>query len=202
MRMKTKFIKSAFTLIELMVVIAIMGILAGLLVPVVKKAMLSAKMTQTKNNGRTIYQAIMAEEITDNYLLPMSTGTNNFTTSTDYWKWLLRTDHVDVTFDVFAAEGLNPAGGLDEEKFSAENNAWCIVQDVNASMRAMTPVLFTRNLEITDINEKDLKLSENSPFGSSGLIVIRRDGSAHKLKDGDLEEMFNPAEESKTVLRP
>ena len=49
-----------FTLIELLIVIAIIGVLLGLLMPVVTNAKISAKKTQCASNLRTLGQAMIA----------------------------------------------------------------------------------------------------------------------------------------------
>ena len=52
--------KNAFTLIELLVVIAIIGILIAILIPVVSKAMESARRSNCANNLKSIGNAFLA----------------------------------------------------------------------------------------------------------------------------------------------
>ncbi len=65
----------AFTLIELIVVIAIIGILAAILVPSLAAYMRSAKMAQYNANARQVYEAsqlmlhAQAQEDTDSYVI-------------------------------------------------------------------------------------------------------------------------------------
>jgi prepilin-type N-terminal cleavage/methylation domain-containing protein/prepilin-type processing-associated H-X9-DG protein len=52
--------KAGFTLVELLVVVAIISILAGLLLPMLNRAVESARQTQCKNNLRQIYLGFLA----------------------------------------------------------------------------------------------------------------------------------------------
>ena len=61
MKKSTKL--SAFTLIELLIVIAVIGILAGMLFPAIKAVMNSAQGTRVANNGKQIVTAITTANI-------------------------------------------------------------------------------------------------------------------------------------------
>jgi prepilin-type N-terminal cleavage/methylation domain-containing protein len=63
---------SAFTLIELLIVIAIIGILMGMLFPAMKGAIDAAKKAQAKNDATQIATAVIAYE-TEYGKLPLST---------------------------------------------------------------------------------------------------------------------------------
>jgi prepilin-type N-terminal cleavage/methylation domain-containing protein len=201
---RTKLIvdKSGFTLIELLVVIAIIAVLAGLLFPAVQKALSRGRITAATSNGKGIYQALLAVDI-DGNVLPRTSGKEVFTTSTDYFKDAVSNNYLEVSFDFFCAHGLPKAKGMDPDDFAEENNAWCIVADVGDATHATTPVLFTRNLDISKLDDNlSDALTDDAPFGKRGVVVVRKDGSASFIAAKDLEKTFNPAEESNPVLRP
>ena len=69
---------AGFTLIELLIVIGIIGVLIGLLFPVVSNARVSAKKTQCAANLRTIGQAMMAYGTDNDRKVPVFGSDGNF----------------------------------------------------------------------------------------------------------------------------
>lgn len=200
--MKTQRASAGFTLIELLVVIVIIAILIAIAFPMMQGAMMRGKMTSVLNNGRSLAMVLLSAS-SDRSLYPASTGSDGFANSTDYWKYLVTHQYLDVTFDFFSAPGRASYKGLDPSQFTPDQNAWCVVADVGDSTRAMTPILFTRNLKIAHLSDPVAgALSEEAPFGSQGVIVVAKDASATIKKQADLAESFNPTAATNVVLRP
>lgn len=201
-----------FTLIELLVVISIIAILAAVLTPAVTDALTRGKMTGTMNNGRSIYLSLFAKDTEDPVFqsgspFPKSTGTTMvFTESTTYWKYVVTSGVMNVDFSFFSAPGITPVKTMNPVDFTEANNAWCITADVNDGTPDGTPLLFTRNLNITKTEETDLaspsKLTANPPFGTKGVVVVTKGGSSMVLKKDYINANFNPTGGSNTVLRP
>ncbi len=216
--MRQKFTKG-FTLIELLVVIAIIGILAALLFPAISKALLTASGTSMSSNGRGIQQMIFGMDVRDMGLqsagievlksYPVTVDAPYDQTSTAYFIWAVQTNiltNIDFTF--FAAKGVPAKAALAD--FTAENNAWCIVADLNDDSPANAPFLFSRNILCDTIDQEDVSLDETmEPFKSKQAVVVTKGGSA-KVIPADLftADTFNPKDPitglryGRPVLRP
>ena len=212
----------AFTLIELLVVIAIIAILAAILVPAVSDALLRGRMTQVMSNGKNMYTALFAKEMEDAVFMraapyPNSGNTNmTFLNSTDFFRWVVTGGVMNVSMSFFAAPGVPPAN--DSTNFADANNAWCAVAGVSESTADGTPLLFTRNLNITGLGDTDVKAGgnianvmpttskygshENTPFLDKGMVVVFKGGAALSLRQKDVVENFNKVGGTNAVLRP
>jgi prepilin-type N-terminal cleavage/methylation domain-containing protein len=192
-----------FTLVEMLVVIAIIAILATMFYPAIQGALMKARMVDTLNNGKNVFQALLAGELTGKSLFPRSSGTGSFQNSTEYWKSVITNEFVDTTFAVFSAYGLKPYRGLDPNQFTADNNAWCITADQDDATRNVVPGMFTRNLDIARLNDPlSGAVADSAPFGTRGVVVVMRDSSASTRSPAELAETFNPAGATNRVLRP
>jgi hypothetical protein len=94
--------------------------------------------------------------------------------------------------------------GIDPTAFSADYNGWCFVADINDGTPSTTPLMFTRNLNISSLSESNYvdALTTNTPFGLSGVAVVRMNGKVEFLKPNELAEQFNPHGGANPVLRP
>jgi prepilin-type N-terminal cleavage/methylation domain-containing protein len=219
----------AFTLIELLVVIAIIAILAAILVPAVSDALLRGRMTQVMSNGKNIYTALFAKEMEDAVFMRVapyptkgaSEGSPNisnmwFASSTDYLRWVVTGGVMNVSMSFFAAPGVVPAS--DSTNFAAANNAWCVVSGIGEGTADGTPLLFTRNLNITTLGDADVKeggtianvmpttskygAHDNTPFQDKAMVVVFKGGAAFALRQKDVIENFNKLGATNEVLRP
>jgi prepilin-type N-terminal cleavage/methylation domain-containing protein len=208
-----KLWRSGFTLIELLVVISIIAILAAVLTPAVTDALTRGKMTGTMNNGRSIYLSLFAKDTEDPVFQSGSpfpkfiagAGPMYYANSTDYWKYVITNNVMNVDFSFFSAPGISPYKGNDPTLFTEANNAWCISADVSDSTADGTPLLFTRNLNITKTDEKQLDTKmpgDRTPFGSKGVVMVTKGGGAMTLKKDYINANFNPTGSTNDVLRP
>jgi hypothetical protein len=123
---------------------------------------------------------------------------------------------MNVSMSFFAAPGVVPA--QDTTNFAAANNAWCVASGIGEGTADGTPLLFTRNLNVTVLNDTDLKQGgnvanvmpttskygshENTPFLDKAMVVVFKGGSALSLRQKDVLENFNKLGATNAVLRP
>ena len=193
--------RKAFTLVELMVTISIIVLLALILVPVLAGSMDKAKMTRSLAQGKGIYQCLFGEQTVDNMKNPYPSSLD-YKNSTDFFRWTVTNQTIDVTYEYFAAGKIAPYTGNRAEEFKEENNAWCIVADLGLGSRNNTPLLFTRNLTIETLADIPYASYMTNTVYEDRVLMINLGGSGALLKREQLDDQFNPWEGKNEVLRP
>jgi len=210
----------AFTLIELLVVIAIIALLAAILAPAVTKALLKGQVTQTMSNGRNMFVLLFSKDMDNPLGLATSSGSaawpesaptppaQPFADSTEFFATLVTNAAFNLSYNFFAATGIRPATTEQEFKDGQLRNAWCIVQDVDGSFKASSPVLFTQNIELTGKDITQFKSvggpnGDAKPYGEKAAVIVGYGGSAFSLdQDTALATNFNPVGTAGIALYP
>ena len=165
---------SGLTLVELIVVVAVLFVLASALIPCSSNAPMQANMTAVGTRGRDIYVAITranAERVPLG-LPPLwprdfdpAVDTNrealaglDFDTSTAYFKWLIDEPHLDtprwsphvagVDYSKFAGAGVHVCT---TKNLTADQNLWTVAKNVRPDMDDIVPVLVTRNIDASSL---------------------------------------------------
>jgi prepilin-type N-terminal cleavage/methylation domain-containing protein len=178
--------KQAFTLIELMAVIAIIGILITLISPAISKAQFQAKLTKEATKARAIVEAIMAKESASRFSTgwPKSTGKKVYATSAEFFDELVQQGFLDVDYAFFAGPGMTPA--RDQAEFlehPERHNLWCVVMDIDDTTPGNTPVVYTRNLDINSFT-----FDESHPLGSKGFAFATKNGEAVTVNEAEIKD--------------
>lgn len=207
--------KSGFTLIEMLVVIAIIALLAAILVPTVTNALENANRTRVLSNGRGIYQAIFAAHLeTINFPPPIPVWPRDRAmeqNSTEYFRRLL--DNRDSNnqpiepvlsrdFALFAANGFPPVREFQD--FAAGNNVWIVTAQANNSSTSQLPFLMTRNLEGDRLVEgTGVAPASGDPYDDRAIVVVRVGGGGEVIPSRALRwNNVNPAGADNQLLRP
>ena len=185
-----------FTMIELMVVIAIIGILFTLVSPQISQARLRGKLTEQAHHAKSIVEAIVAKEAASRFSsgwpgrdASRANEDSNYASSNEFLADLVEEGFLDVDYAFFAAPGMTPARTESEFRGGgAAVNAWCVVLNVNDATPGNFPVVFLKNM--TDINT--LSFSETAvPFGVKGFAFATKNGAAVMVEQGDIEKDLN-----------
>ena len=202
MKKSTKL--SAFTLIELLIVIAVIGILAGMLFPAIKAVMNSAQGTRVANNGKQIVTAITTANIdreanSKGDIWP--TVDKGWQNSNEYFARLLGADGkkaelTGIGTSMFAGGGVEAASDADGLKTAG--NIWSMLAGISVCDDNM-PFIWTRNLK--DITKSDFNVSQDQadetdfagylddgekPFGAQQVVLARKGASFQVIKAKDL----------------
>lgn len=203
-------------MIELLVVVAIILILAGLLFPAVMSALAKGQAVKDGNSGRQICTALFSERMSRiaqgmGEILPDATYAG---TSTAYFNSCLTSNYLDgFTARSFGATGLSAPAATNA--VDAGCNAWCLTVGFVEGTAEDTPLLFTKNFygwngaAATALNLIGSLDPATKPFGSKLGIVIYTTGNFKIIFGKDMktslaesQKLFNPGASAFAFVRP
>jgi prepilin-type N-terminal cleavage/methylation domain-containing protein len=194
-----------FTLVELLVVIGIIAILIAILTPAITSAFLKGKATGMAANAVNMYKSIFAKQVGNVYTSAgvgyptkgaIDAQNNVFPDSTEYCKYLVTGNVLNVSFSFFAGPGMPSAKGKDPNSFDEDNNAWCFVAGLSEGTADDLPFIFTRNLNIDDLADDpaaggSVQLATDAeslqPFEKKAFVFCTKGGSGYALYEDTLQ---------------
>jgi prepilin-type N-terminal cleavage/methylation domain-containing protein len=163
---------NSFTLVELLVVISIIGMLAGLAVPAISKGLEKGKQTVDVSNGKGL--ATLLFTYANDESLGGGVFPTNGTTSTDIFKFLV-TNNFLTTMKVLG--GGNVKAPTASNNITATNVYWAYVSGLTMS-EGDVPLLTTRYSVTTVATTNPVTPNMTSPWKDKGFVVVTADCSS------------------------
>lgn len=160
---------NSFTLVELLVVISIIGLLAGLAVPAIQGGLDKAKQQTDVSNARQLGIILFGEANDNNGVYRRNTALTNteIGSTMDVFNGLLA-DKVLTSAKILAGTGVTPATTIN---ITAANVAWAYGNGCDTSDDGEIPLLLTKGTDAafgqTDITPDKSKC----PWKDKGVVI-------------------------------
>lgn len=195
---------NSFTLVELLVVITIIGLLAGLTVPAIQGGLDKAKQQVDVSNARQLGLLFFSEANDNNGVYRVNADLTNTTPAGSFLPILqgMMASGVLTTPKILAGNGVIPA--VSTGSVTARNVAFGYVANLTTSDDGQIPLLLTKGP--VSLAQSNVLLQESFPWKKKGLVVYRLGNSAEFIKAGTLGakpgEVNIGATNSNSVIQP
>jgi len=165
---------NSFTLVELLVVISIIGILAGLAIPAIQAGLDKAKQQVDVSNARQCGLILFADA-NDNE----GVFSTNSSTSLALFQSLISNGQLN-NVKVLSGNGYRAASGTNN--ITANNIAWAYVTGLATSDNGMIPLLISKG--VNTLQDVVSLSSITTGWKQKGIVVYRVGNSAEFLRSG------------------
>jgi len=182
MRGFKKLKSNSFTLVELLVVISIIGLLAGLAVPAIQGGLDKAKQQVDVSNARQLGIIFFNEANENNGTYRINSDLTNTQAAGNFLTIVqaMVSNGAITTPKFLAGQGATPATST--SSITAANIAFAYVAGLTTSDDGNIPLLLTKGP--SSLSSSSIQLAANYPWKTKGLVVYRVGNSAEFIKSG------------------
>ena len=173
---------NSFTLVELLVVITIIGLLAGLAVPAIQGGLDKAKQQVDVSNARQLGMLFFSEANDNNGVYRVNSDLTNTSPASSFLTILqgMMSNGTLTTPKILAGQGVIPATSTGN--VTGRNVAYAYLVNMTTSDDGNTPLILTKGPQ--SIAQSNVVLQDTFPWKKKGLVVYRLGNSAEFVKAG------------------
>ena len=206
MRGFKKLKSNSFTLVELLVVISIIGLLAGLAVPAIQGGLDKAKQQVDVSNARQLGTILFSEanDNNGNYRCNTDLTNTNVGATMDVFNGMFA-DKALTTAKILAGNGVTPAATTNN--IAAANVAWALGLGCNTSDDGEIPLIITKGTDATFGTEDITPDKTKCPWKDKGVAIyfLGNNATFKKTASGKISKALTtnkPANASAKIADP
>jgi prepilin-type N-terminal cleavage/methylation domain-containing protein len=173
---------NSFTLVELLVVISIIGLLAGLAVPAIQGGLDKAKQGVDVSNARQLGIIFFSEANDNNGMYRVNGDLTNTQAAGNFLTIVqgMFSNGVLTSAKILSGQGVIPATSTNA--VTAANIAFGYVPNLTTSDDGQIPLILTKGP--TSLAQSNVALQDSYPWKKKGIVVYRVGNSAEFIKAG------------------
>lgn len=178
---------NSFTLVELLVVISIIGLLAGLAVPAIQGGLDKAKQGVDVSNARQLGIIFFSEANDNNGMYRVNGDLTNTSPASKFTQIVqgMFSNGVLTSAKILSGQGVIPA--ISTNAVTAANIAFAYVVNLSTSDDGQIPLIISRSGGPSmSLSQSNVALTDSFPWKKKGLVVYRVGNSAEFIKSGTI----------------